>query len=333
MTRSQAAQILGISPSATEGVIKRAFRKKALLLHPDHNKTIEARSQFIEAHEAYEYLIDIITGKISEKTIYQTAKNESHTSSSKFRSQHHKHRQYTKPYSNMSREEFESRYEKARKAADANLERESIIIYKTALHEYQNSWRKSLAKIMAFVGITLAVLFVLDFFNGTIEQKIALSEIEIFTDYYEGNISYDIKFRAHKYHLPEELNYIYNSQIKKREFVINGVLYLISKDKTPADFIANDIIYSFNQTTIFKDITSITLRAKGIDEQIDNYTSAYGSFPFIPILLLLPLISFWFEKPTFNFVFFSVNYNIYIFPILVIFLMFHDGRLLRLFGL
>jgi len=66
MTRIEAAHILGISPQANEITIKKAFRKKAMQFHPDRNKSANARTEFIEIHEAYEYLMDLATGKISE---------------------------------------------------------------------------------------------------------------------------------------------------------------------------------------------------------------------------------------------------------------------------
>ncbi len=50
-------QILGITPQATIEQIKKAYRKKAFLLHPDRNKSQDAQDQFILLNEAYEYLL------------------------------------------------------------------------------------------------------------------------------------------------------------------------------------------------------------------------------------------------------------------------------------
>lgn len=50
--------ILGISKSASEDEIKKAYRKKALQFHPDKNKEAAAEEKFKEIGEAYEILSD-----------------------------------------------------------------------------------------------------------------------------------------------------------------------------------------------------------------------------------------------------------------------------------
>ena len=50
--------ILGVSQSATQDEIKRAFRKKARELHPDVNKAPDAEEKFKELGKAYETLMD-----------------------------------------------------------------------------------------------------------------------------------------------------------------------------------------------------------------------------------------------------------------------------------
>ncbi|CAM9426022.1 unnamed protein product, partial [Phaeothamnion confervicola] len=50
--------VLGLKEDATQAEVKRAYRRAALKCHPDVNKAINARQQFMEVVEAYETLSD-----------------------------------------------------------------------------------------------------------------------------------------------------------------------------------------------------------------------------------------------------------------------------------
>jgi len=51
-------EVLGVSRSATEDELKKAFRRLAKQYHPDANKEQGAEARFIEVNEAYEVLSD-----------------------------------------------------------------------------------------------------------------------------------------------------------------------------------------------------------------------------------------------------------------------------------
>jgi len=57
MTASEYYQILGLSPDASLDEIKKAYRQKARMYHPDINHSAGAKDLFILATEAYEFLI------------------------------------------------------------------------------------------------------------------------------------------------------------------------------------------------------------------------------------------------------------------------------------
>jgi hypothetical protein len=57
MTLSDYYQILGLPVDSSVNDIKKAYRQKARLYHPDINPSPEAKDKFIIATEAYEFLI------------------------------------------------------------------------------------------------------------------------------------------------------------------------------------------------------------------------------------------------------------------------------------
>ena len=59
MAKRDYYEVLGVTKSADEAEIKKAFRKKAMELHPDRNQdNPKAESQFKEINEAYDCLKD-----------------------------------------------------------------------------------------------------------------------------------------------------------------------------------------------------------------------------------------------------------------------------------
>jgi len=51
-------KILGVEPGSDPEIIKSAFRKTAMELHPDHNSSEKAHQYFILVKNAYHYLMD-----------------------------------------------------------------------------------------------------------------------------------------------------------------------------------------------------------------------------------------------------------------------------------
>lgn len=74
-------RILGISSSASESEIKKTYRKKVRLFHPDVSTLPDAQERFIEVNEAYEYLLNRKSGKVfsESKKKYQKPRQHKRT--------------------------------------------------------------------------------------------------------------------------------------------------------------------------------------------------------------------------------------------------------------
>lgn len=57
-TKRDYYDVLGVSGNASAAELKKAYRKQALVWHPDRNKSSEAEQKFKEINEAYEILSD-----------------------------------------------------------------------------------------------------------------------------------------------------------------------------------------------------------------------------------------------------------------------------------
>ncbi len=58
MTRKEACYFLGIRENASDEQIKRAYRYKAKLYHPDANPSGDTKEYYIRLQKAYEYLLN-----------------------------------------------------------------------------------------------------------------------------------------------------------------------------------------------------------------------------------------------------------------------------------
>lgn len=58
MTRKEACYFLGIGENASDEQIKRAYRYKAKLYHPDANPSGDTKEYYIKLQKAYEYLMN-----------------------------------------------------------------------------------------------------------------------------------------------------------------------------------------------------------------------------------------------------------------------------------
>lgn len=126
-------QILGIPLNAGKETIKRAYRRKAKMYHPDRNPSPEAREKFILAHEAYQYLIK------NPETAYRRP-----------------HGQKMSKADIMRAEAKERAREKARAAHYAKMRYEQ---YKKENEAFRNSKYAWLYKCMYLIGYIFFLIF------------------------------------------------------------------------------------------------------------------------------------------------------------------------------
>jgi DnaJ-class molecular chaperone len=73
MTLNDYYEILGLSSDSSLDEIKKAYRKKARLYHPDINPSADAKDKFISITEAYEFLITNHDRIKSDEELYKQA--------------------------------------------------------------------------------------------------------------------------------------------------------------------------------------------------------------------------------------------------------------------
>lgn len=126
--------LLGIPPTTDLSKIKKAYRKKALLCHPDKNKSPNAEQKFIELTEAYDFLIG----------------NQSTTTS----------------YTESTKTADQVRAEKIRQAKERYRKMQNDEVQKDAEYyaRISEGWRWNLFRNLAIYTAIFTVLLTADFF-------------------------------------------------------------------------------------------------------------------------------------------------------------------------
>lgn len=101
-------KILGVQKNASLEDIKKAYRAKAKILHPDKNKSPDAHENFILLNEAYEYLQNLKTRKFYDqaKKAYTTQPKTKRPSENWKDTEREKARARAQQYAKMQYEEF-----------------------------------------------------------------------------------------------------------------------------------------------------------------------------------------------------------------------------------
>jgi len=308
MTREEALKTLELLTGATEAEVKKAYRRLAMRYHPDHNDSAGAKAKFIEVREAYEHLTS--QRRYGARSAGQSQPEDkrygTNRSSSRpdFRHPNHnfsRSRYAHESYKNMS---YEERYERARKAAEEFYTQRSNEIYRKFFEEYKAGWKRKWVMVVAVVATVLSILFTADFF---LADNAHYADVE-WLHPTKNDFRYYVVFDGYKVGI-DEAEYFVNSNIVS--------------------------VVKYYTTPLFGDLTDIVMILPGgkAHGRLDSQVNAATTFPVVPLLLLYPLLGFFVERPGFGFVFFNVHANMYVIPAWIVFLLFHDGRLMRLFGI
>ena len=73
MTLEDYFNILGLTADSSLNDVKKAYRQKARLFHPDLNKSPDAINRFIEVTEAYEFLISYFDKAVDDTESFRQA--------------------------------------------------------------------------------------------------------------------------------------------------------------------------------------------------------------------------------------------------------------------
>ena len=296
MTREEARKILGIPPGAGAKEIKKAYRKKAMKVHPDHNDSPDARLEFIELHDAYEVLTSRKTTSSSRASAHHrpTYKSTSHSSHTNYnqRASAYTHRHHTHS------QDWEEDVRRARATYDDLFEKRSKKIYQQFFDDYRLGWKRKVVIFITIVSAILSLVFTIDYFLPEKKKSSLVS-------------------------LSEDRGYYY-AEFDSRKVELTKLEFF--------SLLTNEVVVVYYYSPIFKDFSEVYVSAFDLQRVYDiTPGTPITTFPIVPLVLLFPIISFFRERPTFNFTFFTVHINLYGIPLLIGYLLLNGDRLFRVF--
>ncbi len=244
-------EILGISPTTDIQLIKKAYRKKAKIYHPDMNPSPEANQQFLLISEAYEHLLIAIEKSTSEKA-------------SSF--------QQEQQFKTSDEDQFKTKEELLKERMEYAKKRYA---YQKMKEEQENE--------QYFMSISTGWNWY--FFQAIVIGCTSLS-ILFFVDYYVLKSHWQSTYLTHgdKIQTYAGLNYstIVPVAFENGEKLwVNGIILGIAKE--------NPTIY-IEKTHFLNETKQVIIW--NYDHWVSSKSdfSVSGTFPLIPLVLLLPLV-------------------------------------------
>lgn len=275
--------ILGIRRGATKEEIKRAYRRKARLYHPDVNHSPDAKRKFIEFKEAYEGLLDGRSYPANERIVAPKAKPAEKPKEGESRQRHHRDPDVTS----------EELKERARLARERKA-REGREYYQ----RYKQSKKHQISKTIAYISVFLGFLLVLEYTLPYREQ------LTVLHDKYELRG----KFAAEK-----TVSSRYHLVLESHDMPVDFEIF---------DFVEKGDTVNFQRTAIFGQLLKLERSNLQLRQSLPLHNLLLSGIWFYLLILFIPLLRPVVEGPHVSFYFFDFGMRTGIF-VTVLFVLMH----------
>ncbi|MFK8046559.1 MAG: J domain-containing protein [Crocinitomicaceae bacterium] len=205
LNKSNCLKTLGLSAGASKSEIKKAYRKLALLYHPDRNNSDDAVDKFIEIDKAYDYLMNPASYLQKQKATQPSSSQADRVA--------------------KARENYKKRVEKEKKENE---------------EYFNNLFSGTKGRLLFIVSIIFAIFGFLLLLDSFLTNK---KSSETINSLFSQNYSYvSILTDDYEYHFPiDDYSYINhaNRLTTKKSFLFNEVVALTISGET------NEFTYRF----------------------------------------------------------------------------------------
>lgn len=291
--------ILNISPTKDRSEIKKAYRKLALKYHPDRNPSSVAAEKFIQITEAYEAILNGL----------DNTPNYSSTSQTNSQSKQYNTKDFNRSaFQPLSEEEILKERLRQAKIRHEYLKQREEALVNNYYEKINSGWRKKVYLTVTILATLTSLLFTLDkfVFPKHLEKDLVVENDpnQVFAGVIHDQVVNIITKNDYSLYIPQyEATVIYH----------RPKIYL-------------------EKTYFFKDIKAILYWDYNKWNQVRIDFSEINTYPVFPLLLLLPLLTLFFNKNTT--LYFILHFiSMYAIGSLLLIMLLFNHRWLSLFSL